>query len=173
MLPLNRWLRQPCYVVIISARWNMALVSSSGSYVSKGGLICSVDVIAVGNCALCMQLETTVFWSHVQAWRRKLSVRQKTNEGNKDGRCSTLYYTTQRYRSELKRWRFMRVRLCNTVTCRWQNSVNCGEFFPHCVLFSTDENIFDPYCVCTVNREEKAHISCLNKHLSLPLFTVL
>jgi hypothetical protein len=81
----------------------MTLVSSTGSYVSKGGLICSVDVIAVGNCVPCMQLETTVFWSHVKAWRRKLSVRQKTNEGNKDGRYSALYCTTQRYRLELKR----------------------------------------------------------------------
>ena len=54
-----------------------------------------------GKLPPCMQLESTLFWSHATAWRRKLSVRQKTNEGNKDGRCSTLCYTTQRYRSEL------------------------------------------------------------------------
>jgi len=54
-----------------------------------------------GKLPPCMQLESTVLWSHVRAWRRKLSVRQKANEDKKDGRCSTLCYTTQRYRSEL------------------------------------------------------------------------
>jgi hypothetical protein len=54
-----------------------------------------------GKLPPCMQLESTVLWSHVRAWRRKLSVRQKTNEGNKDSRCSVLRYAAQRYRSEL------------------------------------------------------------------------
>jgi len=48
-----------------------------------------------------MQLESTVLWSHVRAWRRKLCVRQKANEGKKNGRCSTLRCATQLYRSEL------------------------------------------------------------------------
>ena len=92
----------------------MVLLFSSGNYVSKGSLICFVGVIAVGNCAPCMQLGTTVSWSHVKAWRRKLSMRQETNEGNKDGSCSALCCSTQQHISELK-WRLIViVHLCNT-----------------------------------------------------------
>jgi len=50
MSPLNCRLSQPCCGVITPSRWYMVLVSSSGSFISKGGLICSVGVIAVGNC---------------------------------------------------------------------------------------------------------------------------
>lgn len=65
----------------------------------QGGLILFCWYNCCGKLPPCMQLESTVLWSHVSAWRRKLSVRQKTNEGNKDGRCSALCYAAQRYRS--------------------------------------------------------------------------
>ena len=74
----------------------MGVVSYSRIYVRKGGLISSVGVIAVGNCAPCLQLETTVSLSLVRAWRRKLSVRHKTNEGTKGAHCVTVYCTIQR-----------------------------------------------------------------------------
>ena len=74
----------------------MGVVSSSRIYVRKGGLISSVGVIAVGNCAPCLQLETTVSLSLVRAWRRKLSVRQKRNEGTKGAHCVAVCCTIQR-----------------------------------------------------------------------------
>jgi hypothetical protein len=80
-----------------------------------------------------------------------------------ENKWGSLFNTLLHYSAvqvKLKRWLFSGCICVIRLTYRWQNNVNWAEFFPYCVLFSTDENIVETYCVRTVNREEKAYISC-------------